>query len=503
MDTINIAELTSGYRDRIRRLALMDPLVELSRKHKVDKQEKALDMLGLGMLTLLFFFERRLSREYKTGVKHLAAFLRNISKETYIIEEEDAETLARTIIQTFRPTTGVKRSYSFYNWEKNTEELIEYSILKDNDFDLKTNTQYYTLDEDGLELIFATKEFYSEFQISINQLLLRQQIQKGEFQGALRQIREMEIDVDTLKERMEKVKLEILRSIVSEETFERYKKLLEDTYLRLEREDEEFKALKTFITETSDVLYTDDTRQKEKKSYHLIIQITKELEKVHYDHSRLLELTADLKNTALATAQESLYYTGIQSFNFDKDIVSTILAKPLPPEAMKAILHPFLKVEENRFWSPMTVLAEQNITEEQEERADASFIEAKQQEEDHTYRKWLADKYLLIMQLFIVAYRSGNGATLQAFMEYLQEEDATLLAKRYFYSFWILLHQRSPISYGQTVEDEEKTLLGEALRLLGEKQLVIKETKEVLHYHERYSIQNMMIRLEEDADELS
>ncbi|PIB63889.1 hypothetical protein, partial [Pseudomonas sp. 2995-1] len=76
------------------------------------------------------------------------------------------------------------------------------------------------------ELLFATKEFYSEFQLSINQLMLRKQLDKGEFKGAFRQINEMRIDVETLEERMGRLKHEIQRSIVSEETFERYQSLL-------------------------------------------------------------------------------------------------------------------------------------------------------------------------------------------------------------------------------------------------------------------------------------
>src|SRR5699024_4679589 len=154
------------------------------------------------------------------------------------------------------PSTGKKRTYSFFNWETNSEDAIDYSILKDNDFNAKTQQQYYKLDEDGLELLFARKEFYSEFQISINQLLLKQQIKKGQFHSALRQIREMEIDVDTLREKMEKMRVEILRTIVSEETFTRYKKLLEETNDRLEIEDEEFKALQQFIQETRDMIYS-------------------------------------------------------------------------------------------------------------------------------------------------------------------------------------------------------------------------------------------------------
>ena len=43
------------------------------------------------------------------------------------------------------------------------EEIIQYSILKASYFDAKTNTQYYELDEQGLELIFATTNISPEF----------------------------------------------------------------------------------------------------------------------------------------------------------------------------------------------------------------------------------------------------------------------------------------------------------------------------------------------------
>mgnify|MGYP007108081835 CR=1 FL=1 len=381
MELINFSELTSGYRDRMRRLAIIDPLVELERKRHTDANGTPIDMRGIGMLTLLFFFERRLSREYKTGVEHLTQFLLEMTRTTYTIDRPEMEIIAWMMVTTFRPSTGKKRSFTFFNWETKQEDTIEYSILKDNDFDAKTETQYYTLDDDGLELLFATKEFYSEFQISINQLLLKQQIKKGEFHSALRQIREMELDVDTLRESLEKMRLEILRSIVSEDTFERYKKLLDDAYLRFEREDEEFKALTQFIKETRDALYSGDVKEKEEKSYELIVKIAKELEEVHYAHTRLLELTSELRTTALTTAQESLYYTGVQSFNFDQDIVSNILSKPLSPDKMKGVTHPFLRVEQNEFWSPLTVFAEQNIMEEREEPVIETFVDVAEDED--------------------------------------------------------------------------------------------------------------------------
>jgi len=496
MERINIQELVSGYRDRVRRLILIDPLLELGRKREADEQGKEIDMFGLGLLTLLFFFERRLSREYKTGVNELTQFLRRVTTDVYILGEERLEKLARTLIQTFRPATGVKRNFSFYNWETRTEDWIEYSILKNNDFDFKTNTQYYTLAEDGLELIFSTKEFYSEYQISINQLLLRQQIEKGEFHGALTQIREMEIAVENIKDRMENIKHEILRSIVSEETFERYKKLLEDTYLRLTREDDEFIELSKFVKDTTDMLYAEEIRKKEKDSHGLLLKITRELEDVHYKHGDLLMLTSDLKNTALTAAQESLYYTGVDSFNFDNDVVSEIISKPLPPDAMKGVLHPFLKVEENQRWSPMTVFAEQNITEEQKEHENNLFLQANEEDSEDSYRLWLAEKYGKLMEDFLKGYEEKGFATLKDWMEHLQVVDKELLGKRYFYSFWMFLHQRSPITH-DLVEEEDGTILGEALAFLANRKMVITELLEIVHLDERYSIQNMKIDIEE------
>ncbi|WP_017729128.1 hypothetical protein [Halalkalibacterium ligniniphilum] len=504
MESPDINELTSGYRERMRRLALFDPLYDLTRKRDQDLDGTSIDMKGLGLLTLLFFFEKKLMRQSKTGVGQLAEFLKNISEKRYLLPEEKYEELARTIIQTFRPTHGKKRSYLYYDWETKEEQSIEYSILKANGFDVKSNTQYYTLDEDGLELLFATKEFYSEFQLSINQLILRKQLDKGEFKGALRQINEMRIDVETLQERMVRLKHEIQRSIVSEETFERYKQLLGDIYERLEREDEEFKELRQFVKETRDRLYSQDVHQKEKKTYGYVLKINQELEAVHYDHSRLLDETVTLKNTTLITAQESLYYTGIQSFNFDQDLVSRIVSGPLPLEALKGVLHPFLKVEENEQWSPLAILAEQNITEERDEKVEQGFTEVNEEQAEDQYRKWLSQKYKELMKLFLEAYKAEKGGALSAFIDFLDEKDqSSIYAQRYFYDFWLILHQRSPIIRGRVDEQEGKTLLGDALVLTGDRTLTIKEGKGIIQKVQRYSIQEMILELEGEVDELS
>ncbi|WP_139693777.1 replicative DNA helicase [Sporolactobacillus terrae] len=505
MEELDLREIVSGYKERIRRLALFDPLYELERKREQDHEKKDIDMKGLGLLALLFFFEQKLMRQYKAGAKQLAAFLEKTAEMQYRLDHEDYERLARSIIQTFRPTTGKKRRYSFFNWETGADDGIDYSILKASSFDLKTNQQYYTLDEDGLELVFATKEFYSEFQLSINQLMLRKQLDKGEFKGALRQINEMRIDVESLVERMTRLKHEIQRSIVSEETFERYKQLLEDIYGRLNRENDEFKELRAFVKETRQRLYAKDMHKKESRTYDLVLRIAHELESVHYDHTRLLQQTGDLKNTTLLTAQESLYYTGIQAFNFDQDVSAKIIATPLPLDAMSGVLQPFLKVEENKQWSPLTILADQKINEDRESADDQGFINVSSADESLPYRRILAQKYRELMALFLRASEQSGVRKLSQFINFLEEnEHSDWVEQRYFYQFWLILHQRSPIRNGEIEDDDgAKAVLDEALALLGNRVLHVREGRGIIQTAKRFSIQELLIHVEEGNNELS
>lgn len=501
LEGLDIRELTSGYGERMRRLALFDPLAELDRRNEVDAEDKKIDFKGFGLLTLLFFFEQKLMRQSQAGVKELAAFLQAVSHDQYRLSQDRYQDLARKLIQTFRPTHGKKRSYQYFDWETKQEITIDYSILKANNFDIETNTQYYSLDDDGLELVFATKEFYSEFQLSINQLILRKQLEKGEFKGALRQINEMKIDVEALSERMIKLKHEIQRSIVSDETYKRYKQLLEDIYSRLEREDLEFKELTQFVSETKARLFSRDVHLKEEKTYRFVVRITKELEEVHSDHSSLLDQVVLLNNTTLKVAHESLYYSGVQSFNFDHDLVAKIISDPLPLAAMEGILHPFLKVEENRSWSLLTVFDDQNIREENENSDHQEFLIARSETQD-LYFKVMHQKYQELMELLLLASENNECSSLSEFMSYLQKINrAEIYEQRYFYDFWLILHQRSPIvrGKGSNIPTDDQLSYENIFGLIGDRTLEVIEGDSVLEISEQFSIQEMYLKLEGES----
>ncbi len=499
---MEVKDVTAGFSERMSRVALFDPLHALDRKNKSDLDGNSIDMKGLGLLTLLFFFEQKLMRNQKSGVKELAHFLQKVTEQYVHLEPDGFEDLARTIIQTFRPATGKKREKIFFNWDTKQQETIYFSFLKANSFDVKTNSQYYTLDEDGLELVFATKEFYSEFQLSINQLVLRKQLEKGEFKGALRQINEMRIDVESLEERMTKLEHEIKRNIISEDTYSRYQSLLEDIYFRLSLENEEFEELHGFVRETKERLYYKDNSSKERQTYELVLEISQELEEVHAGHTQLLQKSIDLKNSALKAAQESLYYVGIDSFNFDQDITTRIISSPLPLESMKGILVPFMDVQQTKQWSLLTVFSEQNIKEERETLADEVFMEVSE-EETKEYQEMLAKQYGQLMELLLEAMGDEKSIILKQYFHFLKENGHEhWLNNRFLFDFLILLHHRSPIQREKGESESNPQLLEVVSSLLGTKILSVTELPEILQESERYSIQNMILTLGDEDDAL-
>lgn len=489
--------MTKGFNERMRRLALFDPLYDLKRSRDEDVAGNRIDMYGLGLLTLLFFFEHKLMRNNKVGKLELATYITELTHETYSLSIELVEKIASKLIETFRPQGGERRATTFYNWETSTEETITFSILKDNGFDTTTGRQFYTLDEDGLELIFATKEFFSEYQLSINQLMIRKQLEKGEYRSALRQMNEMRINVESLRERMLKLKYEVQRNIVSEGTFERYKKLLQDIQFRLARENEEFIELERFVHETRKRLFEDDAHLEEPEAYRDILEITKELEDVHNEHSKLLTECQTLINDTLAAAQQSLYYMGVESFNFHHDILLPIVTKPLPLDTMKGILHPFFKLPYAQLWSPLTVLEEQDLREERKVVHDDGFLQVDDEAVNEQSQLELKEDFLRYMAILLKAWNDGLS-TLGELIESLRgTEDECLLDELTFYHFWLYVHQRSPIQYdeGKQGAEEGEKLLFEAFKLLGSDSLFVQEQKEKLEVTARYSIQNMVFSI--------
>lgn len=503
---INIDNVVENYHERIQRLALFDPLYALNEKKLKDKNDNKVDYFSFGLLTLLFFFENMIIRNRKVAVKDVAEFLQTVNEGRFDLENEDFMKIARTIIETFRPPNGKRNSKTFYNYETRKEDIVQYSILKADKADLETNIQYYTLDEQGLELIFATKEYFNEFQLSINQLILRKQLEKGEFIGALRQIDEMNLDVKNLYDRISRIKHEVNRNIVSSETFERYKKIVGDIKDRLNHENEEFEELRAFVKDTKEKIANEINKDEDKKAFELIIKIDKELDEVHHEHRKLLKESIILKTSALQAAQESLYYMGIASFNFQQEIVSRIFSSPLPLNSTRRLIEPFLYLGRKKTWSPISVFSKQRIENTEKEEKSDEFLNVLSKEKIKEEIEIQSNKYKCVTEIIVKAlnYKKADNITIEELVEFIKEsDDEEIINERPFYDFWITLHQKSPITL-KVEDNEEEELMGKSYDIFSSKwdKLYVEELSDILKVTKRFTIKNMILKLEDKDDNL-
>ena len=505
-----LKDLTRGYRERMNRLAIFEPLYELDRKLGKDQRGNPIDWFSLGLLALLFFFESMLTRRRQTSVRDLAQYLQEVNATGPIAADEAGFLkMAREIIETFRDASGKKKEKSFYNWETRRREQIYYSLLEVRESNLAQNIQYYRLTERGLELIFATKEYYSEFHLSINQLVLRKQLEKGELNGALREIDEMSIAVEELRRKMLQLNHEVQRNIISHETQSKYVNMLDEIHARLAREHEEFNELHSFVLETKKKFEYELNSEKERQAYGLLIEIAKELEMVHHQHRTLLDESISLKRKAMQAARESLYHAGLTAFNFNQDITSRVMTSPLPTLAVQGLVRPFLGPHLEKSWSPLEVFAPQRLNKAgaEEEWETGYFPEAATDPGEasfflnqRTNFKTIASFIKELMGERMVIELSEVVAVLEK-----QEDRRHWLEHRSFYDFWLLLHQYSPVKAAASErEDRAANLLDEIMANWPEALAIeVQEKESLLQPTQRYEIQEMILQVRMKPDAIS
>lgn len=488
--------LLRNYKERIRRLNLSSSLKTLEARNIKDLNNKKINMYDAGLLSLLFFFENKLIRKRDVGKKELMDFLQEIFIDLYSLDEKLLLKITDGVILSFRPASGKRISYEFFNYESEENDVVYYSILKAGKSNIESNKQYYELDEDGLELIFASKEYYGEFQLSINQMLLRKQLEKGEFISALRQIDEMQINVDSLKDRINKLKNEINRNIVSEEVYLKYKTLIEDINLRLEHESNEFIELDEFVKVAIEDRKFNIKSDVDRRIYMQAIRVKNELEKVHTLHDLLLEESIKLKTFALVAAKESLYYVGVESFNLNKELVGKAVSLPLNLDAIKAISAPFSRLHISEIWSPLAVFFPQRLYIKEDIETQSSYFELDKSDDEKD--DFIEVLYYNYMKLIIDNISEDSSIKLSELIEILKKQNPQVLEYRSFYSFWMIMHQWSPFDLIEHESEQKDNIMSKALELLSYnyKSLTVIELKEILDIDDQFSISDMSLNLE-------
>ena len=490
-------KMIENFHERMQRVLLFEPLYRLARRSIKTKEGTVVSYMEFGLMALLFFFENMLSRKRKASVRDLAIFFKEATAGNPDLAEEEFEKIAREIVAVFRPPTGKRNEVEFFNWETKLSDKVQYSYLKAQRADIAANEQYYVLAEQGLELIFATKEYFSEFQLSINQLILRKQLEKGEFVLALRQIDEMRLDVETLKEQIMRTSNEIHRNIVSDDTLLRYRKIIDDINVRLKIEEKEFLELKDFIIETREKFIANVERGIEEKVYENILLVEQNLDEVHTKHRKLLQNCIDIENVAMRAAEDALYFSGIGGFNFEHEVSDRLFASPLPLHTTQVLVKPFLPIEQVKVWSPLAVFMPQRLDREREKIEPQAFLACEETVENRQGLINLQENYVHIVKLLLLAMETKRKLKLAEFIAFMEQQGETeLMQAKQFYLFWMILHRKRCLNFAVQEVGEKSAFYQIGKKIPELKSIRVEEKNKILHLNDRFSISDMTICVE-------
>ncbi|HZJ76200.1 MAG TPA: replicative DNA helicase, partial [Oscillospiraceae bacterium] len=228
------------------------------------------------------------------------------------------------------------------------------------------------------------------------------------------------------------------------------------------------------------------------------------LGEVHRLHRNLLQKSLELKNTTLQSAQESLYYVGIDSFNFRQEIVSGLFAPPLPLQSSKILIKPLLYLEKNIIWSPITVFGRQRITGRDEEEGTDEFLTMKDEDIVKKELEIQQKNFRYIIEIVLKVLKRNVETTMEEIIDYIKgNSEEYILDDILFYHFFIILHQKSPLILDKESYEKE-AILQEVIEILYDRYsiLTVTEMRGIVCCNDRFSIRNMKISLEEKANGL-
>ncbi|MEJ6949395.1 hypothetical protein [Natronospora cellulosivora (SeqCode)] len=444
-------EILKDFSERIKNITVFAPLLDLKNKTKYDYS-----LVELGISTMLFILEDMLRGEKDCTYRNIAYFLIELIKKQYNdkLNYEKALELTYYIVRDCLMNQGQAHSYSYEDLEKQEVSTYKYHLIELEDYNIEDKIVRLKLTTTGLELLFKTKEMYNELQVSISQLYLRQQIQKGVFDGALRSVEELALAVKNEKNKIKELEEKIIRDVLlvaREEELENQLLRIND---QLDRESRVFTELKELIEYTLNEYRSGGLGEKEREAIEKILKIRKRLQEIVTEHESLFTDKINIQQLMNHSIESMIVNSFSTKINFETELLQPLIHRNLNIINLKNIINPLFKPAIKNFFHPGRIFSPQVLRREQPDEEEDLWQLTEEQmrkEEEIERTKRLAEemkltKYFnLILHPLLVNKEVKLSKILNDYKDKNEEEYLSIIREANFYSFIINLHQMGKI----------------------------------------------------------
>lgn len=292
------------------------------------------EQLNLIYALLKYIMDKSLKEEDCT-LDDMAIFLEEINLEYFKkdIKRETYVKLANFIVNEIVLNDGNMTFFKCLNPEKKDYSQIYVQLIGHKRTEDSNMATYY-LTEQGYNLLLSTLEFEDNMKLTVQELIFKINLENKDYDKALADVKNIfalsKKQVQSLLDNITRIKENIMTF-----TAEDYEKSIKESIKVIKEQDEKFKAHKEEIERRErDLkelhLQQEDSIDNDEKAEILskldkLGQIKKELSRITYEHSRIINIHFEFKDVYTKALLSSIEHSKREMINIKEDLEDIII----------------------------------------------------------------------------------------------------------------------------------------------------------------------------------
>lgn len=409
---MELSKLFEGFSERYKNIILFQPIFQLSQSK--DPKYNHLNLMEIGIAVLLMMLEKMLTGKSKISPDDINHFLQQLLKERYGVQMNSTEVNEfRNYIIDDKLRNGGRRFINHYtDLATGEEKVYSFDLITYDDFsykDLREKNLYLKLTQEGIELLFKTKEMFAEMQISITMLYFKQQLEKGMFTQALTAVEELKLQIQTQINTIIKYENDLRSNALTMFKRNELEKKYRDSYEQTKQEKSQLSDLRLNVDGVKANYIAGQLSRKERKAYDQVLKIEKELTSCIAKHEILFTRKFELLKTLTSSLQLLIENAFSKQLHFEQEIIESWVAKKINQSKARDILKPVMPIRVNKFYNPFSAYDPQYVKKkrhEEEQSEDtldnltlAIHREMLEQEKEAVYKKEMEALEMILLPL--------------------------------------------------------------------------------------------------------
>lgn len=424
---MELKSLFKGIDERYENIVLFFPLYQM-RQYGSEKY-KEYKTMEVALSIMLFILEKMLTDTGSVTNGQLTHFIQQLMKQRYNVSmsHDEANYFRKYMVDDKLRNGGKKFTFPFMD-DNGEDKTIAFDLIQNEKWSRDKSEVRLVLTEKGIEMLFKTKEMYSEMQITVTMLYFKQQLEKGSFSPALNAAKELLFQIDQQRKSIEITADQIKRNALSSFNQQKLEKQFENSFEQTKQERTQLIELEDSIEKVKVNYQGGNLSRKEEEAYDTILKINRVINKSMAQHELLFGEKEDLLITSTESFQMLLDNVFSKQFNIEREIIDQWALQKVTEEKAGVFLRPIMPYHKPKVYNPFSAFDTQTLrrrvekSEEEIEVLDPKLSEEHKKEQERI-EKEKHDRDLNVLRVILMPLLNKKQYFISDVLKDLREKD--------------------------------------------------------------------------------